>query len=80
MTTETTGANTLPDEAVVQMSPNELLSIQVADALVSAGMIKETHKAQLLSKLKVGGVKQEDWNLWVDMATAPQETPNGGQQ
>jgi hypothetical protein len=52
-------------------SPNDVLASQIADALVTAGLIKDAHKTELLSKLKVGGVKQEDWNLWVDMATAP---------
>ena len=51
--------------------PNDLLASQIADALLTAGLIKPTHKDELLAKLKAGGVKQEDWNLWVDMATAP---------
>ncbi|MDW7761637.1 MAG: hypothetical protein SCM96_13515 [Acidobacteriota bacterium] len=54
-------------------TPNDLLAEEVAEALASAGLIPENRKADLLSKLKVGGVKQEDWGLWVDIATAPRK-------
>ena len=56
-------------------NPNDLLASQIADALVTAGLIKEAHKTELLSKLEAGGVNQEDWNLWVDLATAPPHEP-----
>ncbi len=56
-------------------SPNDVLASQIADALVTAGLINDAHKTELLSKLKAGGVKEEDWNLWVDMATAPPHEP-----
>ena len=52
--------------------PNDILAAEVAESLVAAGLIKDAHKAALLAKLKAGGVQQEDWNLWIDMATAPQ--------
>lgn len=55
-------------------SPNDLLAVEIADALVDAGLITDGHKAALFSKLKSGGVRQDDWNLWVDMATAPEAT------
>ena len=61
----------MPNTAAVVQSPNDILASQVADALVAAGLITDTHKDLLLSKLEKGGVKQEDWNLWVDIATAP---------
>ncbi|MEX0642703.1 MAG: hypothetical protein WD468_08385 [Pirellulales bacterium] len=61
-----------PDTPDASQSPNDLLASQITEALVAAGLIKDTHKRLLLSKLKTGGVKQEDWNLWIDMATAPQ--------
>ena len=53
---------------------NDLLAVEVADALVDAGLITNGHKAALLTKLKSGGVRQDDWNLWVDMATVPEAT------
>jgi hypothetical protein len=56
-------------------SPNDLLAKQVADELVSSGLITESHKCQLLAKLKSGWVKQEDWSLWIDIATARPVTP-----
>jgi hypothetical protein len=61
-----------PDTLTAAQSPNDLLASQITEALLAAGLIKDTHKGPLLSKLKTGGVKQEDWNLWIDMATAPQ--------
>ncbi len=54
------------------MTPNVILASTIADALVASGLIKDTNKAELLAKLKSGGVRQEDWQLWVDIATAPQ--------
>jgi hypothetical protein len=61
----------MPNIATLVQSPNDILASQVTDALVAAGLITDTHKDLLLSKLKKGGVKQEDWNLWVDIATTP---------
>ena len=58
------------------LSPNDILAADITDALIFAGLIKDMHKEQLLAKLKTGGVKQEDWNLWIDMATAPQAIPS----
>jgi len=63
-----------PDTTEAPQSPNDLLAVEVADALVDAGLITDGHKAALLAKLKSGGVRQDDWNLWVDMATAPEAT------
>ncbi len=61
-----------PNTPAAPQSPNDLLASQITEALVAAGLFKDTHKGPLLSKLKTGGVKQEDWNLWIDIATAPQ--------
>lgn len=60
-----------PDAPAAPQSPNDLLASQITEALVAAGLIKDTHKGSLIVKLKANGVKQEDWNLWIDMATAP---------
>jgi|GEM_PF-1713224 len=65
---------TTSDTPEAVQSPNDLLAVEVADALVEAGLITDGHKAALLTKLKSGGVRQDDWNLWVDMATAPEAT------
>ena len=70
-----TGNPATPDATATFPSPNDLLAVQVADALVDAGLITDGHKAELLAKLKSGGVRQEDWNLWVDLATAPESAP-----
>ena len=63
------------NEPMPAQSPNDLLASQITEALVAAGLIKDKHREPLLTKLKTGGVKQDDWNLWVDIATAPQVTP-----
>lgn len=55
-------------------TPNDYLAEDVAEAIASAGLVPENRRSDLLSKLKVGGVKQEDWGLWVDIATAPRQT------
>ena len=52
-------------------NPNDLLAEDITQALVDAGCIKDNHRVELLTKLKGGGVSQDDWNLWVDLATAP---------
>ena len=70
-----TGEPTMPNATVTPQSPNDLLASEIVDSLVAAGLIKEAHKGALLAKLKASGVKQEDWNLWIDMATAPQAAP-----
>ena len=45
---------------------------------LTPGVIQELQKflvVPLLTKLKAGGVKQEDWDLWIDIATAPPVAP-----
>ena len=73
-----TGTPTTPNATAATTTPNDLLASQIADALVTAGLIKDGHKATLLAKLKAGGVPQDDWNLWIDMATAPPKQTQGG--
>lgn len=60
------------------MTPNEALATIIVDALTAAALIKETNKAELLAKLKHGGVQQEDWQLWIDIATSPERTEAEG--
>jgi hypothetical protein len=58
--------------SVPKKTPNDLLAEEISDALVSAGLVPGNRKDNLLSKLKIGGVKQDDWGLWVDLATVKQ--------
>lgn len=67
-----TDTPTTPDSTEEAQSPNDTLATQIAVALVEAGLITDNHKTQLLNKLRAGCVSQEDWNLWIDLATAPQ--------
>ena len=70
-----TGGQIMPNTNATNQSPNELLAAQIADALVGAGLIKDNHKSELLAKLNSEGVKQDDWGLWIDLATAVQSEP-----
>ena len=67
----------MPNAPAPAQSPNDILASDIVDALVAAGLIKDTHKGQLLAKLMANGVEPEDWNLWIDMATAPQNAMGG---
>lgn len=68
----------VPDASERLQTPNDVLALQITESLVAAGLISITHKEQLFAKLQQGGVTQEDWNLWIDMATAPQAMPSEG--
>lgn len=63
------GGLIMPDD-VVMKTPNEKLAEQVKDALCEAGLITDSHRAELLEKLEAGNAASEDWSLWIDMATA----------
>ncbi len=67
--------HTMPDTTANTPSPNDLLAVQIADALATAGLVKDNRKGELLAKLKSGGVKQKDWGLWIDLATTPEGDP-----
>ncbi|MBW1850346.1 MAG: hypothetical protein JRJ15_02710 [Deltaproteobacteria bacterium] len=54
-----------------QKSPNEVLAEELVRGLLEAGLISEDHESELERKLKAEGVTQDDWNLWIDLATAP---------
>ena len=64
---------TMPNDEA-RKSPNDILAEQIASELSDAGLIPDNRKADLESKLKVGGVSKDDWNLWIDIATAPENT------
>jgi len=61
----------MPNTTPNAPSPNDLLALQIADALADAGLVGDNRRGELLAKLKSGGVTQEDWGLWIDIATAP---------
>jgi hypothetical protein len=60
----------MTDSPADRRSPNEILASIIVEALTTAGLIKETNRLELLAKLEAGGVTQEDWQLWIDVATA----------
>ncbi len=67
------GDRTMPNDEA-RKSPNDKLAEQIVSELSDAGFIPDNRKADLESKLKVGGVSQDDWNLWIDIVTDPENT------
>ncbi len=63
-----------------EKSPNEILAEQLVHHLIDANLIPSDHSSELERKLKVGGVTEEDWNLWVDIATAPEKLETGSDE
>ncbi|MBE3038037.1 MAG: hypothetical protein IMZ62_04405 [Chloroflexi bacterium] len=63
-----------------QKTPNELLVEQITEELVSAGLVPEDHRGELELKLKGGTATQDDWNLWIDLATSPEQTERGSHE
>ncbi|MFC1492883.1 hypothetical protein ACFL6O_02915 [candidate division KSB1 bacterium] len=61
-------------------SPNDVLAEQIVDGLVTAGLIDDDHKEELSLKLKTTGVTQEDWNLWIDLATTEEKEEEAGNE
>ncbi len=55
-----------------QESPNDVLAEEIINDLIEAGLIPENRIDELRSKLKTGGASQDDWNLWIELATAPE--------
>jgi hypothetical protein len=71
------GHTSMPHENINASSPTHHLASEVTAALVEAGAISPAHREALLGKLTAGGVKQEDWNLWIDIATSPAPEQEG---
>lgn len=57
-----------------EKNPNEVLAEVITKKLSTSGLIPANRIADLESKLKTGGVNQEDWTTWVDMATSASQT------
>jgi len=58
--------------------PNDILAEEISKALLEASLIPENREADLESKLKSGGLNQEDWHLWIDEATNSQDAKEKG--
>ena len=61
-------------------SPNEVLAEELVQSLLEAGLIPEDQESELERKLKAGGVTEDDWNQWIDLATAPDEAEEGNDE
>ena len=64
-------------EAVETNTPNDILAATLAGKLVEAGLIPDSKRSELLTKLRAGGVAQEDWGLWIDLATTTRNSEGG---
>ena len=53
-------------------SPNDTLTAQIVQRLLQKGLILKDHALELETKLKSGTARPEDWNLWVELANAPE--------
>lgn len=60
------GADDVPDQQT-SPSPTQELAQQIADELCGAGVIPDTKKAELLSKLHAGTISAQDWRLLIEM-------------
>jgi len=51
-------------------SPSELLSTEVVNHLIDAGLLRADKRDSLIAKIGSGGMKGEDWKLEIDLAQA----------
>ena len=63
-----------------EKSPNEVLAEELVRGLLEAGLIPDDHESELERKLKIGGVTEDDWNQWIDLATAPDGVGEGNHE
>jgi hypothetical protein len=48
--------------------PSEELSEQIADALISSGLLRKARREAVVSKLASGGMSGADWKEEIDLA------------
>lgn len=51
-------------------SPSEILSTEVVDRLIEAGLLRAEKRDTLIVKIASGGMKGGDWKLEIDLAQA----------
>lgn len=52
------------------LPPSELLSREVVDRLIEAGLFRAEKRDTLIAKITSGDMKGEDWRLEIDLAQA----------
>jgi hypothetical protein len=57
-----------------RQSPSEVLSAELVDRLIAAGLFRADKRDTLIAKIAVGDMKGEDWRLEIDLAQAKVET------
>lgn len=57
----------------ISKTPNDVLAEIITKQLIKAKLIPKNRMVEFKSKLKNGDISQEDWSLWVDVATDPQK-------
>ena len=65
----------MPDEP--SASPNDQLADLVAEKLTDEGLISSDRKDQVLSGLKAGSLKAQDWRLLLEIAADGEEREDG---
>lgn len=59
------------------VSPNDQLADLVAEKLTEEGLISSDRKDQVLSGLKAGSLKGQDWRLLLEIAADGEEGEDG---
>lgn len=61
-------------ESPTQVSPDQLVALNIGNALVAAGLVDASKKDAVVAKLATGKMKGSDWKLLIDL-----KKPIGGQ-
>ena len=55
-------------QAMEQKTPNEELGALIAAQLVEVGLIPKSKLSEVTTKLADGSAKQDNWQVWIEMA------------
>ncbi len=51
-------------------SPSEILSSEVVDRLIEAGLLRAERRDALIASIASGGMKGDDWRVEIELAQA----------
>ena len=60
--------NLEPSNTISPKTPNDVLASIICARLKDEGLIHDRHQNDLLNRLKHGGVSQDDWRVWIELA------------
>ncbi len=55
-------------QSMEQKTPNEELATLIVAQLVEAGLLPQGKKSEVLTKVANGSARQDDWQVWIEMA------------